>query len=134
MDLKKFDTKSGAEQGYELVLLDPAGTQTDAAITLRGADSDTYQRKLREHQRRRLDQLNRTRKVTQSPEAIESEAIELMVAATIGWRGIERDEVEVSFSGDAARALYTEFPAIREQVDQAINERANFLPKAASGS
>ena len=131
MELSRFNTRKGAEQGYDLTLVDLNGARTDIVITLLGADSKTYQDKLREHQRRRLSMISRTRRLTQSPEELDSEALELTVAATTGWIGMEMNGAEFPYSEENARSLYSDYPAIREQVDVAINERANFLPRDA---
>ena len=131
MDLKKRDTKKGAETGCALTVVDVNGKETDIVIRLRGADSEAYREQLREIQRRTMNHLNRTRKLVRAPEEIEAESIELLVAATIGWSGIQEDGKDVPFTAANATRIYTDYPAIREQADRAVNDRANFLPSAA---
>lgn len=133
-DLDTFDTIAGAQRGYELELRDPS---TDLPcgrfISILGADSDAYRECMREIQRRRTERMNRSRRFLATPEELESDALDLLASATTGWRGLAyRDGTPVPFSAAAARDLYRGFPAIRDQVDQAVGDRALFLPKSAS--
>lgn len=132
MELKKLDTRAAAERGFALSLVDANGQPTDITITVRGADSSVYRDVQRDQQRRRLAHVSRTRKVTLTPEEIDAEALELTVAATAGWTGIEVDGEPLAFSTAAAEKLYRDYPMIREQVDAAINDRSNFLQSAAT--
>ncbi|API58099.1 hypothetical protein BSL82_01295 [Tardibacter chloracetimidivorans] len=62
-------------------------------------------------------------------EQIESDAVDLLVACTAGWRGMVLDGAELAFSAEAARKLYLDkrFPFIREQVDEAVGDTQAFL-------
>lgn len=132
MDLATVDTRAGAEAGFTFDLMHPkTGEPTGASITVRGADSDTYQEKFRECQRRRLGAMGRQRREMPNLAQVESDALELVAACIIGWQGIDEHGVPVPFSETAARSLFERFPWIREQVDAAVHERANFLASAA---
>lgn len=137
LDLSALDTTRGAEQGAELQLSHPrSGELIPARISLLGADSSAWLDKHREFQRRRADRLNRTRKFVVSPEDLEAEQLELLVVATTGWdwSGITLEGEPVpAFSADAARRIYKRFGWVREQVDAFVQDRANFLPRSASG-
>jgi hypothetical protein len=65
-------------------------------------------------------------------EDLERDGIELTVACTTGWKNMVIDEQEIPFSVENARKVYTQYTWIREQVDGFVNDRANFLPKAAN--
>lgn len=135
LDLSALDTAKGAEQGYELTLSHPkTGEPTPMKITVLGADSDAYREKLRDFQRRRADRMNKGRRLSVTPEEIEAETLEMLVAVTTGWSGFTLDGAPLPFSGDNARTVYRRFSWIREQVDQAVGDRANFLPTSASAS
>lgn len=132
-DLSALDTARGAEQGFTIQLRDPAGNATDMEITVLGAESDAYVAKEREILRRRQKEAERGRKYKlPALEEIEADALELMVVVTTGWTNIELDGQAVPFNADSARMLYKRFRWIREQVDAAISDRANFLPRAAT--
>lgn len=134
MDIANFDTRKTADKGHDLVIVDVNGAKTDIVITIRGADSAAYQSAMREQQRKRRQQFNKNprRGILQTPEQDEEDALDLVVASTVAWIGIEKDGKELPFSEANARSLYTDYPAIREQVEQAIADRSNFLPSTAT--
>lgn len=133
MDLTHLDTRKGAEQGFELALTHPeTGARLGATMLLLGADAEEYQRQVRAFQKKRTQQFLRQRKYTLSPEEAEEEAIELLVVATLGWKDVVVDGKPLEFNHDNARMLYTRFPWLREQVQEAVTDRANFLPRSAS--
>lgn len=133
MDLADLDTRSGGEAGFPVVLVHPKnGQQLGATITVRGADSPTYQAAMVDQQRRRLDALARNRRAAQqNVEQAALDALELLAAVTVGWEGITRNGVPVPFSQPEAVKLYRDFPWIAEQVEAAIYDRGNFLPQSA---
>lgn len=136
-DLAELNMASDAEQGYELRLVHPKTDEVlDLTITVLGSDSDAYQDTLRELQRKRAREATKGRriKLLLSPDEQYADATELLVAATTGWANMTVDGKPLEFSPANARTVYTDrrWRWIREQVDAAINDRANFLPKAAS--
>lgn len=132
MDLSALDTQKGANAGHRLVLVHPkTGEALDCSIRIFGADSTVYQTQLREQQRQARERFSRQGKVLRTPEEDAAAELDLLIAATGGWDGIELDGAVLTFTPENARALYGRFPWIREQVDRAINDRAHFLPGAA---
>lgn len=140
-DLDTLNVRAGADAGFELQLLGPAnGEPTPIFVRLLGRDSAAYQTKLREQQRRRTELLRRQGlKRLPDIEQMEADTIDLLVASTAGWR-LERPvtlrgKPFPEFSPAAARELYADdgFSWIRDQVDAAIADRANFM-KASSAS
>lgn len=130
-DLDNFDSRKGAEEGFELQLTDPkTGTPTPEYITVLGVDSDAYQSAVYEQQRRQIKAMAKSRKVMLTPEEIKANEDELRIACTKAWRGDKLGKV--AFTPAAATALYASYPEIKEQVDRAIADRANFLPSAST--
>jgi hypothetical protein len=138
MDLASLDTQKAAEQGFELQLEDPfTGEPIAIWITVLGADSSAYQQLLREQNRRRTDLLAKRKQKMLSPEDIERDTIELLAAVTTGWRAGENVTLDgqpfPAFSRASARDLYSR-PGMRwiaQQVDRAMGDRQNFLPRSA---
>lgn len=135
MDLAELDTRKGAEEGFELQLHRPQdGQPVPIWITVMGADSESYQNAMHTLQRRRADKFTRNKKFVVTPEDVEEDALELLACATSTWRA----EVTLdgkpfpAFSKAAARDLYRRFRWIREQVDAAMGDRANFLPRSVT--
>lgn len=135
LDLGTLDFQTTANDGARLDLRHPTtNAPTGAWLQLLGTDSDAYRAAQRAQQRDRMKQIARTRRLGVTPEEIETEALNLLVVATVGLGGFKKDGAELQFSADAARDLYKRHIWIREQADEFINDRANFLPKSASSS
>lgn len=111
----------------DITITDPKTLEpTQIVITVMGVDSDEYRKALL---RLRNEQLKYARKNggKTSAEKLQQESIDLLVAATVGWRGLDKKGQEWPFSPDNARELYRKYPFIREQVDEFIGERRNFI-------
>lgn len=79
-------------------------------------------------QRRRLEVNARGKMVKLTPEQLEAETVDKLVALTSGWHFRRRNGDLIPFSQENARNLYGSGAAtyIREQVEGFINERTNF--------
>ncbi len=53
--------------------------------------------------------------------------IDVLVACTLGWEGLGDKEGPLAFTPENARRLYIDYPVIREQVDNFVGNRGNFL-------
>ena len=134
MDLSALDTKAVANQGAQLHLKGPDGTplfqgegdqKKPITLTLIGKDSDEFQMASNALANRRIQDAQR--KKTALIEEIERDAIRVLASCTKAWDGIVLDGEELAHSFENVVKLYTRFPWIREQVDEFIAERANFL-------
>jgi hypothetical protein len=133
VDLADLDTAKGGEEGFELQLLHPTtGDPLTTKITVLGQDSDTYQDAAREQARKRSVAMRKRRNYQPSTEELDSDFIDLAVAATKGWVDMQVDGKDYPFTVANARLLYRRFKWIREQVESAIGDRNNFLPSAAN--
>lgn len=117
MEFENLLTEDVHEAGAEMEIKDPAtGEKTGAFLLIKGVDSKTFRAALTDYNRKRLD-----------PKADqEAMSIDLLVAATDGWRGIKEGGADKAFSKDAVRTLYAKSPAIRQQADGWIADRRNF--------
>lgn len=127
MDLKRFDTRTRSESGIEVELLDLRTLKKSGVfIKVHGRDSQIYRDANTEMNRQIAEILEARGKVTD--EEKEEMACEMLAACTIEWRGLESGGVEYVFDGPSkAKQLYRDYPAIREQVDRTIGNRANFI-------
>lgn len=99
---------------------------TPISITLVGADSVAFRRA----QRAILDKrLNQKSKAKLSAAELEEEAVSTLVGCTVGWSGIVLDGKDLPFNKDNIKALYgrSDLPWIKDQVDEFIADRSNFL-------
>lgn len=129
MDLNSFDTVTRANEGAQCVLKDiRTGRPTDAVITLRGMDSEDFQRLKADRARDMAARRESGNYADLTQEEKDELAIDTLARLTLGWAGLSSDGVPLAFSTAAAKDLYRRFPAVREQVNVFIADRANFLP------
>jgi hypothetical protein len=107
------------------VLRDESGQAV--TITLLGEDSEVYQSMERASTNRRLKQAQRGRRGGLTAEQLAAEALELVVACTVGWSGVVFAGGVLAYSEANARKLYTALPWLRRQVEQFIADAANFF-------
>lgn len=98
-------------------------------ITAKGADSEAYQKARLEIERKRA------RVISGGGDFSDLDArCELLAAVTTAWSGFEDSEGrEAQCTPANAAELYKAAPAIRDQVDARVHNRANFI-KASSPS
>ncbi len=100
------------------------GKGEPVTIDLLSADSDAFKS-------RQFAALNKRLRTGKKPklnaEDIDEEALDLIAACITGWRNIELDGKPYPFSADNAKALLRRLPWLREQLDEAIADRANFI-------
>ena len=132
MDLSKLDMNEAASRGAEMVLRHPSSGEelfTDdepIIFQLLGSDSAEYRQRIRAAANKSINKGRRT----QTVERLEQESIDLLAGVTVDWSGVVVDGEAVEFSHNAAKKLYTEYAWIREQVDEFVGERSNFLSNA----
>ena len=125
IDLSTLDVSVNANKGAVLSLKHPTkNTELGITITLVGEDSGLHRRAVANIANRRAK--NGFRK-NATLEEIQADNISVLASCTIGWNDIQVDGEDWSCSYDKAVALYTRFAWIREQVEQFIADRANYL-------
>lgn len=135
-DLNGLDTKSAANTGYEFEVQNPATLEgTGFMITVLGEDSDEYRRVQREQNQRRLKRAITKKSTDVDVDEIEDDALALLSACTKSWRMKDGGEVQLDDAAypcttENARKLYVRMPVVRRQVESAMADRANFLPRS----
>jgi hypothetical protein len=129
-DLANIDVVKDANAGAEVNIYHP-GTRADLGISIRvvGQDSTQFRKISAEQNRRRIARATKGGSFKLNvftPEEIESDKCKLLAACTLGWKGVVEGGKEIPFSVSAAEDLYERFSWIREQVDEAIGDRALF--------
>jgi len=134
VDLSTLDTVSAAEEGAVMELRHPATgavlNQDDGSpvtITLAGSDSERYRKAERSNQNRRLKNSAGRRGLTVTSEELENDNLEVLAAATVAWAGIVLHGESLDCTVANARKVFKEIPWAREQAEQFVAERANFL-------
>lgn len=106
-----------------------------ATVTLAGPDHPTRRKLVFNIQRKLRATFARKGKFEATdPEEDEAEATERLAQLTLGWSGIKRDGIELPFSIDAARALYTDAKLswLRTQLLVALDDHENFIKGSES--
>lgn len=108
-------------------LIGPSGKEIEGvSFELVGRDSDQYQRTENDIMIKRFQRM-RNRQLTIDPAAQKQDDIRLLAACIVGWTGITMDGKEFPFSKENAVLLLGKVPAIKEQIDVFVGDRANFL-------
>lgn len=126
--LGSFNTKISANNGVDIDIPNPVtGEPTGFVITILGKDSDRYRKTEAEQRERAIRAANTTGTFRMSPEAIEANATELIVACVKGWTGlVDEEEKEIPFTVDTLKNLLKESPYVREVLDRNIADRSLF--------
>lgn len=96
---------------------------TPVTITVHGVDSDQHRKAWRAMLDRRANA--KTKKVRSAD--WEAETARLLAQITESWEGVVWDGKPLPCTEADAAMLYTRVPWLREQLDEFLNERGNFL-------
>lgn len=130
VDLSSIDTVKGSNEGFDVRIYHPGTNEDlDIVINILGKDSDEFQKVSRAQNKKRMAKMTKGgfRNTAVPVEEIEQDSIQLLAACTKSWSGIVVDGKPVEFSQDNAVMIYERFPWIKEQVDVAMGDRANFI-------
>lgn len=121
MDLTQLNVSDAGSS--DMVLRHPAtGEDLDITIKLLGKDSAEYRKAVSKVGNSRI---NQRKKVT--VEQTQQDALDLLVAVTVGWAGMTENGEELEFSPENAKRVYRDYPWIKEQADEFVHDRANFM-------
>jgi len=131
IDLASIDTVKGSNEGFKVQIYHPGTNEDlDLIINVLGKDSDAFQKVSRAQNKKRMAKMQKGGFRNTAPipiEEIEQDGIDLLAACTTGWTGVIIEGEEIQFSIDNAVMVYERFPWIKEQIDTAIGDRANFI-------
>lgn len=116
-------------ESAEVPLLNPkTGLPTGAYITLAGPEHPERRKRSMNIARQVRAALQHRGRLETDPEDDIAESIDLLVTATLGWRGFSRGGKALPFSAEEARRLYSDPKSqwVVVQVNAALNNRALF--------
>ena len=115
MDINTLYTADAHEEGAEIQIVSPLdGEKTDFYITLQGIDSKTYRKAVRAYHRKLIAEE-------------EGGEIDLLVAITKSWRGLNDGKKDIEFTPEMARDVYVNAPSVSTQIDAFVADRKNFI-------
>jgi len=133
LDLSSLDTVAASDKGARIELRNPISNEPlGAFVHIYGKHSKAFQGRIRDLQNERIRQASVAAKIGQTPKAktaeeLEAEKLSLLVALTYKFENVTVDKKELEYSEDNAAMLYTRFPWVREQIDVAADDLANFM-------
>lgn len=133
LDLLTLDTRRAADEGAVMEVRHPVTNEVlkqdngePVTITLAGRDSDRVKRLQRATLDRRLAG-GRRRNLSFTADEIDKNRLEELVALTLGWSGIVLRGSLIEPTAENARDLYQTVDWVREQAEEFVDDRANFL-------
>lgn len=121
-NFSKIENKSN--EGVWIDIDDVSGVQIEGVrIKVRGVDSEAYRKKQRQITDKRLS--NRKLKITTAE--LESESLSLLSVCVVEWEGVEDDNGLIECTETNVRKFLTENTFVKEQIDTAVADRANFI-------
>lgn len=125
-DLSRFDTRTKANDGVEMELrLIKGGSPSGVFLKLLGRDSDEFRSAMEDNSRTITERVAAGMPSLTQEQRSDMEC-ELLSRCTTGWRNLEEKGAPLVFSRSEAKRVYAQYPAIMEQANIFIGDRANF--------
>lgn len=132
-NLAALDTVAACNKPFEVQIKDVHGNPTPFFISVLGKDSDVYRtfvdsladERIKRQATGKADEVSLTK--------IQSTNIEGLVIVTKGWRVADSNTItlgdeELDCTPANVRKVYERLIPVREQVAEAVNDLANFMP------
>lgn len=138
MNLAALSPTSISDTGFPVVVLHPTtNLPMGITVTVCGSDSATFKKIQRRQLNSRMERQvrNRKNKSFVTAEELEAEGLDLLVGCTKAWHTGDRPELEMEVgewlpcTPENVRRVYEELPWLKEQIDQEIGDRTNFLSR-----
>jgi hypothetical protein len=128
MDLASLDLTKASNDGAWITLKHPAtGEELSGRIKIVGKDSTKFTQLSEEFKRKTLEDMKSNRTMSQRLENAQEQSDSILVACTLDWEGMMLDGKDLEFTESNVKMVYNRFNWIKEQIDVAIADRANFL-------
>jgi molecular chaperone DnaK (HSP70) len=102
--------------------------KTPMTITLHGPYSERYKAVLRDQQQRRMTDMTRAAaRTSMTPEEVEALSQELLIRCVEDWSITLEGDEKLAFSPEAVETVMAEFPWLKDQVNAAMGNVADFL-------
>lgn len=128
MDLNKLDLTKASNDGVWITLKHPASDENlPMKIKVIGKDSDKFIKLSEDFRRSTLEDMKANKTMEQRIETSKEYGDKLLIACTLEWQGIELDGKKLDCTPENVKMVYQRFSWIKEQIDTAIADRANFI-------
>lgn len=123
-DLGLFATRTPANQGTEIELLDVNDQPSGHSLTILGTDSDAFQKAQFESKQKIIQAMKDNRDV--SFEEATDTARELVASLVSGWTFKDEAGEPLPCTKENVVAFLTEAPQVQAQIDAAAADKKNF--------
>ena len=130
-DIDLFELSATSDEGELMQVCNPAtgeplfdDEKVAVGMSLVGRDSKEYRNAQRAVTNRRLSNKSGT---TLTAERLESEANEVLAKCVKSWSGIVFEGEAINCDYQNAKMIFDRVPWIKEQVDEFVADRSNFL-------
>lgn len=133
METFDLDTFEDISAGDYTVKHPETNQPTPIVVTLAGPEHPNRKKIAFAHQRRLRKVLQQTGKLQLAdPEEEEADEVDMLVACTLGWKGISIGGKPLAHSAEAARQIYSDPKRrwLRDQLKAALNEREHFIKRS----
>lgn len=121
MDIEKL----GLNDTFDVEIKMPDGSETDIVITVCGPDSEQYKKSSYSLRQTRMEDQRKGVKMT--PERLDIQSGTFLAGCIYSWKGLESGGEPLECNVKTATDLITKHSWIKEQIDEAISNRVNFM-------
>lgn len=123
-----FDTKTLADAGVEVEILNASGDSTGVFITVLGVDSNQYQKMRERFDRARIKQMQKNNRnvVDSLYDNAKQHDLEMTAECTIAWRHVSQQMPFDVSDKEQLISFYSSYPLVYDQVRTSMNDRVNF--------
>lgn len=123
MDFSKIE--NSANEGAWIDIEFPGVEESGVRFKILGKDSDAY----RDKQKAIMDRRIKNRKMKITADDVEEEGLSLLAACVIEWEGVEKGDLATPCNYSNVREMLAnpDYSFVKDQVDEAVGDRANFL-------
>lgn len=128
MDLNKLDLTKASNEGTWYTLKHPVSNEDlPMKIKIIGKDSEKFIKLSEDFRRSTLEDMKANKTTEQRIQTSKDYGDTLLISCTTDWQGIELDGKKLECNPDNIKLIYQRFGWIKEQIDTAIADRANFI-------
>lgn len=132
LDLRTLNTAAKADEGITVAIRHPeTNAKLPLTVTIRGADSEAYQRVADASLNAVFKDMGKGKKTARTAADVRDERISAIAGCVVGWEGFAENGETLECTEDNKVRIFGHrgYAWLLDQVDEAIRDRANFLPQ-----
>ena len=127
-DFDLANLASASEKEATVEILHPKTNESlGIKITVASPDSDKHRKLLQRAKNTNMQIMQRKGNKGITAEAVDESAMNVVVGSVLRWEGVTWGGTELECTEENVRQVFESLPWIKEQVDDFLNDRANFF-------